>query len=102
MGTRKRPQARRRIPKTSALKRPELSDVLIPLVYGDPHTLADGLGRMKKRSYGVTEEGRIFERKRKSQEHRTETQLAVARKRIHDESERLRRKFDRGGDGPPF
>jgi len=57
---------------------------------------------MRKRSYGVTEEGRISERKRKSQEHRTEAQLAAARKRIHDESERLRRKFDRGGDGPPF
>ncbi len=74
MGTRKRPQARRRVP---------------PSIRHD-------------RSYGVTEEGRIFERKPKSQEHRTEAQLAAARKRVHDESERLRRKFDHGGEGPPF
>ncbi len=75
MGTRKRSQARRRVP---------------PSIRHD-------------RSYGVmTEEGRIFERERKSQEHRTDAQLAAARKRIHDESERLRRKFDRGGEGPPF
>lgn len=74
MGTRKRPQARRRVP---------------PAIRHD-------------RSYGVTEEWGIFERKRKSQEHRTDAQLAAARKRIHDESERLRRKYDRGGDGLPF
>ena len=54
---------------------------------------------MRKRSYGVTEDGRIFERKRKSQEHRTEAQLAAQRKRIHDELESMRRKRDRGGDG---
>ncbi len=73
MGTRKRPQARRRAPQA-----------------------------IRARSYGVTEEGRIFERKRKSQEHLTEAQLAARRKRIHDELEATRRKYDRGGEGPPF
>ncbi len=69
MGTRKRPQARRRVP---------------PAIRHD-------------RSYGV-----IFERERKAHERRTPAQMDATRKRIHDESERLRRKYDRGGDGPPF
>ena len=55
---------------------------------------------MRKRSYGVTEAGRIFERKRKSRERRTEAQLDAARKRTHDELESIRRKRDSGAEGP--
>ena len=57
---------------------------------------------MKKRSYGVTEDGRIFERKRKAHERRTPAQIEAKRKRVHDELEAIRSKYDRGGDEPPF
>ncbi len=44
-----------------------------------------------------------FEELRRRFEHRTEEQLAAARKRLHDKFERVRRRKDRGGVGfdPP-
>ena len=74
----------------------ELDDVLIPLVYGDPATLADGLERMRQMSEA--------EQLRRRMERRTEEQMAQARRRLKEKLERIRRKGERKRppDGPPF
>lgn len=78
------------------MKQAELDDVLIPLVYGDPVTLADGLARMAQSSEA--------EQIRRRMERRTEEQMARARAKLHEKLERLRRKRERKRppDGAPF
>lgn len=51
---------------------------------------------------GVRKPMHELDRLRRSLEHRTEEQLAEARAKAHAKLEAIRRRFDRGGDGPPF